>query len=73
MKIDIDAAFAVTGYYRKNKQFKIKIVEKWCYSDNIAQGFFFCKFVWSLLGNIVQDFYCPVLSQEYYSIIEVEF
>ena len=49
-------AFAATGYYQKINRFKIKIVEKWCHSDNVALGFFLCNVVWSPLGNITQGF-----------------
>ena len=37
------AAFAATGYHQKITQFKIKISKKWCYSDDIALGFFLCN------------------------------
>ena len=33
-----------------------KIAERWCYSEEIALGFFLCTVFWSLLGNIKQGF-----------------
>ena len=41
-------------YYQNINRFKIKVAEKWCYSDDV--GFFLCNVVWSLLGNIAQSF-----------------
>ena len=58
----VSAPFAAPGYCQNINRFKIKIAEKWCYSD-IAPGFFLCSVVWSLLDNIPQDFFlvqcCP--------------
>ena len=52
---NVDEAFVATGYRQNFDRFKKKIAEKWWYSD-IALGFFLCNVVWSLLGNIAQDF-----------------
>ena len=45
---NVGAAFAATGYYQNINRFKIKIAKKWCYSYDIALGFF--------LGNTAQGF-----------------
>ena len=51
---NVGAVFAATGYYQKISQVKIKIAEKWYYSDDITLG--------CLLGNIAQDFHlCNVV------------
>ena len=36
----VAAAFAAAGYHQKINPFKIKIPEKWCYSDDTALAFF---------------------------------
>ena len=50
------AAFTATRYYQKINWVKIKIAEKWCYSDKIALSFFLCNVLWSLLDNMAQGF-----------------
>ena len=61
----VGAVFAATGYYQKINRFKIKIAEKWCYSDDI--GFFpvqCCpKSITTLLNRI---FSCGMFSQGFY-------
>ena len=58
------ATLAATSYYQKINWFKIKIDENWCYSDDIALGFFLCNVAWSLLGNIAQGLCrCNVVSR----------
>ena len=56
-------------------QFKIKIAKRWCYSDDIAQGFFPVQCSLESLGQHSQDrvFACGMLSQEYFDIIEQGF
>ena len=61
---NVGTVFAATGYFKKTNQFKIKIAKKWCYSDDIALGFFLWNFVWSFLSNIAQGFcLCNVVSR----------
>ena len=69
---NVGVAFTVTGYYQKINRLKIKIVGKWCYSDDIVFFFAFCpksittllnktflceNVFWRLLDNIAQGFY----------------
>ena len=53
---NVDVTFAANCYCQKINWFKIKIDEKWCYSDETALVFFLCNVVWSLLGNSAQGF-----------------
>ena len=52
-------------HYQKINRLKIKIAEKWCYSDDIALGLFLCNVVWRILDNTEQGFYlCNVVPRE---------
>ena len=63
---NVSAAFAATVYYQKINPFERKIAEKWCYSEDIAKGFFPVQYCLESLGQQCTGFLPVQLPVEFF-------